>query len=838
MSHASFLSDPALAARAVAGDAAAVAELVERFGPAAYDLAALLTNDPALAARLTADALVALGKDGLSVSSPRRALLLDTAVAARWMRSRQRPRRPRHRRNDTELAGAFATLAPDDALLLALTVRAKLPDTDVAPLIHLAAEELPAARERALEQVRAGFVIRRAHGRWGLLRGAVRTDPDHDRRHLATCRRCRELEPELPAAAALVAGTRPVLARELLDDLRFRVARDLALLTHDGVADRAPAAALEPVRSVPPPRVARARPRAPRGDGWWPWFPRFSRGATAGYGQGPSLGVLLTVAILSVLGALFVARAFNNEVPLAPEEPAMAAWPTLPARVVPAREPTSAIAMQPPTATAVVSTATVRVPTAPSAAPTGAVPATAPAAPSPTPPAPTAPPAVAVNPTPTPLAYAAARGAPVPVPPAPRTIGPAPGAASATTTAAASPTATGTLRVTTTDLAFGVETGPRTIEFSNTGQGPVTWQAVGDSTWLTIVPASGTLAAGEAARIAVTVDRDALPTGSYTGAVELRAPTSTEIVGVGMVVSPTRASVTTFDAPAQPINAAGCASPTTLPVAVEVAADSPPRQVRVYYALNGGTEQNKQLTAAGKRYTAVLGDFNEPGAVTYSFVITEADGTISRTTAQSVSVQDCPSRVRRVPVTLPASRRLELSDRQHDVYTFTITEPGNLIAQLSWTGTTPRLSTLLYGPRHTGQPYEQRTGTTTLAFSFPVTAADVAAGGTWALHVVNYEVGTATGTLVITFEPAGAPIPSAAPTPPPSPTPAATPATPSPSPPPAPGSPPAAPATATPTRTPTTTPAATPVPVTPSSTVAPTRTPVPTAPPPTATPPP
>lgn len=848
MSHASFLPDAALARRAVARDAAAVGETVERFAPGVYDVATLLTADPALAARLTVDALVALGAGDLPPSQPRRALLLAVAGAARMVATRQRERRRRAARG-AELGAVLATLPGDDVLLLLLAVRHTLPDRDIVPLVDLPLTELQAARARALDRFQAATIVHRAHANQVWSRGMTRGAEADRQRHIAGCQRCRDVEAALPEARALLATDRPQLSRELLDDLRFRVASALPALNDAGdIAAAAPAKTVSvPAPGAPPASAVNVGSRTPRRALSWPSLSLLASSATAVESRRPSLGLLVVVAVLAVVGALLASRSLSIDAPVVTESSPVAVWPTLPARPLPTRDSPPSLAAQPantppPTVTAQI---------APTGTPLLVQPgpaATVTPLPAPRAPEPTAPPVVAANPTSTPASFAAARGAPVPAPPAPRTIGPPPGAAPTPSTGTASPTAAGTLRVTSTDLAFGVETGPRTIEFTNAGAGPVAWQAIGDSTWLTILPASGVLAAGESARLAVTVDRGALPTGAYTGAVELRSPAGADIVSVGMVVSPTRASVTTFDAPATPINAAGCASPTTLPVAVEVTADAPPRQVTAYYSLNGGTEQRQELTAAGKRYATVLGEFNEPGAVTYSFVITEAGGTISRTSAQSVTVQDCPSRVRRIPVTLPASRRFALAGNQHDMYTFTIAEPGNLIAQLSWSGSASRLSTLLYGPRHANQPYEQRTGAGTLTFSFPVSAADVAAGGAWALHVVNYEAGDASGTIVLTFEPAGAPIPGAAPTPPPaSPPPAATPVAPGGTPSPDPATPattprPATPTPAAPTGTPAVTPSPTPSPSpsppAPPPTSAPPGAPSPTGPPPTATPPP
>ena len=158
--------------------------------------------------------------------------------------------------------------------------------------------------------------------------------------------------------------------------------------------------------------------------------------------------------------------------------------------------------------------------------------------------------------------------------------------------------------------------------------------------------------------------------------------------------------------------------------------------------------------------------------------------------------------MRTLPVSLPTSQSFALGKGGHNVYTFVTTQPGNIVVQSRWDGSAARLSTLLYGPRRADQPYDQRTGAGSLAFAYPVTADDVAAGGLWALHLVNFDDGDASGTLLLTFEPRGAPVPTSAPSPAPPP---ATPSAPSPTAPPSP----------TPTRQPTT--PATPPPASPTA---------------------
>ncbi|HEX5502333.1 MAG TPA: hypothetical protein VFW96_06895, partial [Thermomicrobiales bacterium] len=517
------------------------------------------------------------------------------------------------------------------------------------------------------------------------------------------------------------------------------------------------------------------------------------------------LRVLLPLALAAALVALAAARLMPGP-PATPTPGTVAAaayaWPTLPPR--PAATPTPApppATATPPPATAPATAAATATASATPTAPATAT-ATAPAVAAQEAPAETPGPQAGAPPSPAPPTLA--RRAPTPTPPPPPTRTP-------TAAPTATPAAAARLALITTSLDLGLEAGPRPLRFANTGDAPLDWRVAADSTWLTATPPTGTLAPGATAEVAITVDRGALPVGAYTGNLQLVGAGGATPVPVTMLVTPTHTVVSAFAAPTTPINAEGCAEPTTQEVAADVTGSVPPRRVAVYYALNGGTEATKTLTAQGRHYSGTLGPFAEPGALVYSLVVTEGDGQVNRSAAYAVTVQDCPSRVHVLPVTLPVAQRFTLGPTGHNVYTFAVAQPGTIVAQLAWSGTAARLSTLLYGPRHTDQPYEQRTGTTSLAFAFPVGAADVAAGGVWALHLVNYGPGEAAGTVTLTFEPRGAPSPTTVPTAPPaSPTPAGAPPTPaavpapSPSPSPTPRSTPAPTAAPTLTATPMT----------------------------------
>jgi hypothetical protein len=459
-----------------------------------------------------------------------------------------------------------------------------------------------------------------------------------------------------------------------------------------------------------------------------------------------------------------------------------AVWPTLPPRV------TRPVALQPPspepapteeeaTATpAPEATATAAPPTV--AAPTATRPAPAATATATRPPQPTAtkPPVAAAPPTATTAPPTATRPAPTAT---------ATTAATATaTTSPATPSATATtppteppwLVLATESLDFGVEVGPRTLSFVNSSGTPLTWHLVADNTWLEFGQDSGTVPPGGSQSVAVSIARGDLPTGAYDGVIQVVSDGGEGLVPVTMTVSPSNTTISAFAAPTAPIGVLGCAEPITYPVSADIGGTRPPQKATLYFSLNGGTQRTKELLPERPgRYSAILGPFTEPGAVLYALVITEADGTIVRSASYTLQVNGCPTRVQTVPVVPPVTQPFALGGGGHMIYTFPVVQPGTLQVSLRWRSGAQRLSTLLYGPRHADQPYEQRTGVGSLGWTFPVTEEDVAAGGTWALHLVNYETIAADGTFELTFTPLGQPLPTPAPTRTPAPTPSPTP---------------------------------------------------------------
>ncbi len=520
---------------------------------------------------------------------------------------------------------------------------------------------------------------------------------------------------------------------------------------------------------------------------------------------------LVPLAVLATLLAYGAGRGLPPSETALPPQPPPSSWPTLPpratlvaAQVGPTQMATVTVAppgvARPPTspplgptraatATAAAVVATAPVPPAavvatevppvagaivpPSAAEPGPVVVAPPSATAAPTEVPQAVPTVA-PPTRVPTAVPTPRASPTPVPPTPTPVPwpmalPRPSAAPSLSPTPVPVPTTAQLALTTAQLGFGVEVGPRALVFANPGRDALTWRVVADSTWLELAQVSGTLLPGATQAVGIRIAREDLPTGAYTGVVQVVTNGGEGLVPVTMTVSPSNTTVSAFVEPPTPLGAWGCAAPTTYLVSAEIAGSQAPRKATVYFASNAGTQQTKELTAQGRRYSATLGPFAEPGQVLYSLVITEADGNVVRSAPYTLTILDCPSRVRTVPVTPPMALPFALDAGGHTVYTFAVTRPGTLVVTIGWQGGAKRLSTLLYSPRRPEQPYEQRTGTGALTFAFPATVEDSAAGGIWALHLVNYEDGAVSGTLQIDFVPEGQPLPSGSPSGSPSP---------------------------------------------------------------------
>ena len=106
------------------------------------------------------------------------------------------------------------------------------------------------------------------------------------------------------------------------------------------------------------------------------------------------------------------------------------------------------------------------------------------------------------------------------------------------------------LSLSTLSLDFGTSLTSLTFRVRNDGGGTLQWEAVESIPWVTSLnPSSGSLLSGESANVTVTVQREGLPPGNYTGSISLSSNGGNAAVEVKMTV-PVSDSVTITNLPA------------------------------------------------------------------------------------------------------------------------------------------------------------------------------------------------------------------------------------------------------------------------------------------------
>jgi hypothetical protein len=79
-----------------------------------------------------------------------------------------------------------------------------------------------------------------------------------------------------------------------------------------------------------------------------------------------------------------------------------------------------------------------------------------------------------------------------------------------------------------------------------------------------------------------------------------------------------------------------------------------------------------------------------------------------------------------------------------------LTGPGEIRVRAQWSGDPSDLALIINGPGQTGF-YARQDGSSPLEVVYNVTAADLAAGDTWILSIVNFGTGRADGTVQIRY---------------------------------------------------------------------------------------
>ena len=95
---------------------------------------------------------------------------------------------------------------------------------------------------------------------------------------------------------------------------------------------------------------------------------------------------------------------------------------------------------------------------------------------------------------------------------------------------------TGTLFVSQNELDFGNEATKLSLDITNKGNAPLSWQISEDATWLSCNPTSGKTQAGEMASLVVTVDRTGLSRGNYSQNLTVTSDGGSAVINIKMAV--------------------------------------------------------------------------------------------------------------------------------------------------------------------------------------------------------------------------------------------------------------------------------------------------------------
>lgn len=92
------------------------------------------------------------------------------------------------------------------------------------------------------------------------------------------------------------------------------------------------------------------------------------------------------------------------------------------------------------------------------------------------------------------------------------------------------------LKVSQTTLDFGNTSTTLTLDLVNDGNAVLKWQISEDASWLSCLPSSGEIQAGESASVVVNVDRKGLERGNYSQTLAIASNGGSEVVRVNMGV--------------------------------------------------------------------------------------------------------------------------------------------------------------------------------------------------------------------------------------------------------------------------------------------------------------
>jgi hypothetical protein len=176
----------------------------------------------------------------------------------------------------------------------------------------------------------------------------------------------------------------------------------------------------------------------------------------------------------------------------------------------------------------------------------------------------------------------------------------------------------------------------------NAGGQPLLWRAGASVAWVSVAPASGAIAGGHDALVAVSLDRARAPEGPFVATLLVTGPgTSAAVTLTGHVDRPPRVSGESSDVD-EVYTQGGSCEPEVATVSAAVSDGLGVTSVVLGWRTPDDVEDTAVMTngPAGSR-RATLGPFADVGDVEWWVVATDTAGNVTRTSTHVLSVVDC-----------------------------------------------------------------------------------------------------------------------------------------------------------------------------------------------------
>lgn len=244
----------------------------------------------------------------------------------------------------------------------------------------------------------------------------------------------------------------------------------------------------------------------------------------------------------------------------------------------------------------------------------------------------------------------------VPVTP-PGTIAPI---ASTTTSTTSTTLPASRLQLDTTRVDLGATATTAEVSLSDAGDVSARWRATTAVPWLTVNPASGLLQPGSAVGVTLTIDRAAVPAGSFDQRLSFLpsdnggVPASLSVVGTNSgssTTSTTPGATSTTIVTNGPSIGAVSASPATIQsapcsndqsvVSAAVTDSAAVTSVVVTYSLPDGRRGSTTMSRAATEWSAAIGGSRTSGTISYQVTASDSAGLTRTSPPQYITVTTC-----------------------------------------------------------------------------------------------------------------------------------------------------------------------------------------------------